>query len=142
MAKQTINVGTVADDDTGDTFRASFIKCNENFTELYTVPVVAVTTTVTPDDTNSGTIYTNEGDADGATVFLPTAAAGLKFILYVQTAQVLTVTAAAGDTIRIASNATAEAGSITSSVVGSSVTLVAINATEWVATSSVGSWSF
>lgn len=35
MAKQTINVGTTANDGTGDTLRASFIKVNENFTEVY-----------------------------------------------------------------------------------------------------------
>jgi hypothetical protein len=142
MAKQTINVGTVANDGTGSTLRAAFIIANENFTELYTVPVVAVTATATPGATNSGTVYCNEGDADGATITLPTAAAGLRFRFYVDVAQVLTVTAAAGDTIRIASSVTAAAGSITSAVVGSSVTLVAINATEWIALSSVGSWSF
>jgi hypothetical protein len=106
------------------------------------VPVTAVTTTASPAATASRTVFTNEGDADGATVTLPTAAAGLQFTAYVQTAQTLTITAAAGDTIRIASTATAAAGSITSAVVGSSVTLTAINATEWVATASVGSWSF
>jgi hypothetical protein len=36
MAKQTINVGTSPNDGTGDTIRASFVKTNENFTELYT----------------------------------------------------------------------------------------------------------
>ncbi len=36
MAKQTINVGTLPNDGTGDTIRASFVKTNENFTELYT----------------------------------------------------------------------------------------------------------
>ena len=35
MAKQTINVGTTANDGTGDTLRASFIKVNDNFTEVY-----------------------------------------------------------------------------------------------------------
>lgn len=35
MAKQTINVGTTANDGTGDTLRASFVKVNDNFTELY-----------------------------------------------------------------------------------------------------------
>jgi len=35
MAKQTINVGTVANDRTGDTLRAAFTKVNSNFTELY-----------------------------------------------------------------------------------------------------------
>lgn len=35
MAKQTINIGTSANDGTGDTLRASFIKVNDNFTEVY-----------------------------------------------------------------------------------------------------------
>jgi hypothetical protein len=95
----------------------------------------------TPSSTDSGTAFTNEGDADGSSVTLPSAAAGLQFTFYVQAAQTLTVTANTDDTIRIASSVTAAAGSITSSVVGSSVTLTAINATEWVATASVGSWT-
>src|SRR6185369_5685455 len=35
MAKQTINIGTVANDHTGDTVRSAFDKTNQNFTELY-----------------------------------------------------------------------------------------------------------
>jgi hypothetical protein len=35
MAKQTINIGTVANDGTGDTVRDAFDKVNDNFTELY-----------------------------------------------------------------------------------------------------------
>ncbi len=35
MAKQTIGIGTVANDGTGDTLRNSFDKCNDNFDELY-----------------------------------------------------------------------------------------------------------
>jgi hypothetical protein len=35
MAQQTINVGTAPNDGTGDTLKASFTKCNANFTELY-----------------------------------------------------------------------------------------------------------
>ena len=35
MAKQTIGIGTVANDDTGDTLRNAMDKCNDNFTELY-----------------------------------------------------------------------------------------------------------
>lgn len=35
MAKQTINVGTLANDKTGDALRNAFIKVNNNFTELY-----------------------------------------------------------------------------------------------------------
>lgn len=35
MAKQTINIGTVANDGTGDPLRSAFDKANDNFTELY-----------------------------------------------------------------------------------------------------------
>jgi hypothetical protein len=35
MAKQTIGIGTTANDATGDTVRAAFDKTNDNFTELY-----------------------------------------------------------------------------------------------------------
>lgn len=36
MAQQTINIGTVANDRTGDTWRDGWDKSNDNFTELYT----------------------------------------------------------------------------------------------------------
>jgi len=36
MAKQTINIGTVANDGTGDPLRTAMNKVNENFTEVYT----------------------------------------------------------------------------------------------------------
>ncbi len=35
MSKQTINLGTVPNDNSGDDIRPSFDKCNDNFTELY-----------------------------------------------------------------------------------------------------------
>ena len=35
MAKQTIGIGTSANDGTGDTIRTGFTKVNENFTEVY-----------------------------------------------------------------------------------------------------------
>lgn len=35
MAQQTIDIGTVANDGTGDPIRDAFDKCNDNFTELY-----------------------------------------------------------------------------------------------------------
>ncbi len=36
MAQQIINIGTIANDGTGDTLRDAGDKCNDNFTELYT----------------------------------------------------------------------------------------------------------
>lgn len=35
MAQQTINIGTVANDGTGDPLRTAFDKANDNFTDLY-----------------------------------------------------------------------------------------------------------
>jgi hypothetical protein len=35
MAQQIINIGTTANDGTGDPLRTAFDKCNDNFTELY-----------------------------------------------------------------------------------------------------------
>lgn len=42
MAKQTINIGSTANDRTGSTLRAAIDICNDNFDELYgyvTIPV-------------------------------------------------------------------------------------------------------
>lgn len=39
MAKQTISIGTVANDHTGDPLRTAFTKVNANFTELYAAGV-------------------------------------------------------------------------------------------------------
>jgi hypothetical protein len=85
--------------------------------------------------------FTNEG-ASALIVFnLPSAAANFTYTFYVQDVDGLQVTAAAGDTIRIASSVTAAAGNISSLVIGSCIKLQAINATEWVAVSVVGSWT-
>lgn len=35
MAREVINVGTVPNDGTGDPIRTAYIKCNDNFSELY-----------------------------------------------------------------------------------------------------------
>lgn len=39
MAKQTINIGTTANDGTGESFRSAWDKCNDNFDELYNVSI-------------------------------------------------------------------------------------------------------
>lgn len=110
-----------------------------NLTAL--VRVVPNTGTAQPSPNESCSVITNEGDANGSVIELPTAQAGLVVTAVVQTAQTVTITANTGDTIRINTSVTAAAGSITSSAVGSTITLTAINATEWVATSTIGTWS-
>jgi hypothetical protein len=47
MAQQVINVGSTANDNTGDTLRASWQKANDNFSEIYVaLPMVAPSTWV------------------------------------------------------------------------------------------------
>ena len=46
MARQILQVGTTANDGTGDTLRAAMIKVNDNFTELYNSPLLASGITV------------------------------------------------------------------------------------------------
>lgn len=49
MAKQTINVGTTANDRKGDSLRAAFQKVNANFTELYNITEAASLTELAQD---------------------------------------------------------------------------------------------
>tara|TARA_B110000977_G_C11052163_1_gene482724 strand:+ start:952 stop:1893 length:942 start_codon:yes stop_codon:yes gene_type:complete len=57
MAKQIINVGTVANDGTGDPIRSAMSKTNENFTELYTsVEDIVVPTSITNLGISDGTV--------------------------------------------------------------------------------------
>ena len=59
MAKQTINVGTTANDNTGDTLRVSFTKVNANFTELYTNVATVVSDISTLSDVAFSGSYTD-----------------------------------------------------------------------------------
>lgn len=86
-------------------------------------------------------LLTNEGAGAENYHKLPSAAAGLEQWFYCQSANGIRVVANAGDTIRLGSSVSAAAGFVRSTVVGSSLILVAINATEWVALSLVGTWT-
>ena len=44
MAQQTLNIGSNANDGTGDNLRAAMTKVNENFTEVYSAPGFIVDT--------------------------------------------------------------------------------------------------
>jgi hypothetical protein len=88
--------------------------------------------------TESNFMVTNEGATARVDYTLPTAAAGITYTFYVQDTDGVRVIANTGDTIRIAGTVSASAGRIDSTTVGDCVTLVAINATEWVATALIG----
>ena len=55
MSQQVINVGSTANDNSGDTLRGSWIKANANFDELYgNLPIDVTPTAWTPALTDSG----------------------------------------------------------------------------------------
>ena len=80
MAKQTINIGTTANDGTGDPLRTAFDKVNDNFTELYSddkgdvdsVNGQTGVVTLDTDDIPEGTLNyynaTHSGDVTGSSI--------------------------------------------------------------------------
>lgn len=92
-------------------------------------------------DQESSKLFTNEGSTAKNYHTLPTAATGLIYMFYCQDADGIRITAGAGDTIRMVTDVSAAAGYTESTTVGSFVTLVAINATEWVAIAVGGTWT-
>ncbi len=89
----------------------------------------------------SGSVQTNAGAAGAAAWVLPDAAAGLNYTFVVMAAQELRVTPAAGDKICIAGVCGDAAEYWSADAVGESLTLVAVDGTNWVATSYTGTWS-
>lgn len=84
-------------------------------------------------------VYCNTGDADGQTINLPAAAAGMRVTFYCTVAQNIVINPDNADQILGLTNAVGD--SITGNTVGASVRLVAIDATNWAATSTVGTWT-
>lgn len=88
-----------------------------------------------------GGVHTNTGAAGATQLALPGAAALYTYTFVVTAAQHLRVDAATGDTIRLNSSVSASAGYVRSNAIGSSITLVAVDTTQWIATSIVGTWT-
>lgn len=102
--------------------------------------VVAKTAAYTLTAFDSNRTFTNEGTTARMDFTLPTAAAGLVYRFIVQDTDGIRVIADTGDTIRNAGSVSATAGRIDNATIGSVVTIEAINATEWIVTSFVGTW--
>lgn len=105
------------------------------FVSPQTAAAVAVSATADKDK-----VFTNQGAAALVTFNLPAAVVGLRFTFYNQNANNISIDAAAGDTIRIAGLVTGAGGAVTSTAIGDTVTLQAINSTEWVAIASLGTF--
>ena len=90
--------------------------------------------TVTVNDCNGVTVFTNDGAIGAVTFTLPTAVAGQRVSFIVVEAQNLIIVPGTSDSIRIGgSTATTD---IRSSTIGDTVDLVCINAVEWIALNS------
>lgn len=91
----------------------------------------------------SGTVLTNAGnDGDPVGEFtLPSAAIGLTYTFVVMAAQELRVIPAAGDAINIAGVQGDAAEYWTANAVGETLTIVAVDVNNWVATSYSGTWT-
>lgn len=86
-------------------------------------------------------LFTNEGSTAENYHALPSAVVGYPFAYCAQDADGIRVVAAAGDTIRVIDKVTAAAGYVSSTTIGSCISLQAINATEWFTTAIVGVWT-
>ena len=79
MAKQTINIGTTANDGTGDQLRSAFDKVNDNFTELYSddagdVGSITATAPIARDQATGCLLYTSPSPRDRTRSRMPSSA--------------------------------------------------------------------
>lgn len=124
------------------------LTANAGLTGDGVAPVTGFTKVVeahTADDTllvgESGSVHTNAGAGGTVALTLPAAAAGLNFTFKVMAAQALRITPAAGDAIYIGASAGAAAEYWYADAAGETVTLTAVDATNWVADAYIGTWT-
>lgn len=89
-----------------------------------------------------GKVFTNEGATAKVGFTLPPAAPGLEVAFLIQDVDGMRIVAGSGDTIRVAGTASAAAGYIEATAIGTAVRLRAVNATEWIAESHELTWTF
>lgn len=96
-------------------------------------------------ETDSGKLITNNNATALLTVSLPNMVAvaftGFHMYFAVTDTDGIRITAFSGAVIRIGGTATAAGGSITSTMVGSTIHLISVNTTLWVAMAFTGSWT-
>ena len=119
MAKQALNLGSAANDNTGDTLRAGGDKINDNFTELYTAIGNGSTLTVSTSNPATGQVLRYNGST-----FLPADYGNLTSSLDVNGHSIVS---ASNGNIPIAPNGTGNVtisdGSITSTFTGADGTI-------------------
>jgi hypothetical protein len=91
--------------------------------------------------TESGSVHTNAGASGNIALTLPTAVAGQEFTFIVMAAHQVQVTPAAGDAIYVNAVAGDAVEHWWADAVGESVHLIAVDATNWIAVSHIGTWT-
>lgn len=105
-------------------------------TLLWDLSVNAKTTDYIINATESGRVFTNEGATADITFSLPPAVTGYHYtFIVVDASDDILVDAATGDTIRYGATVTPAGGYVRCSNQGTVITIVAVNNTEWYATS-------
>lgn len=103
--------------------------------------LVARTTNLTLNASDSGGQYSNAGATGAVTITLPAASPGLTFTFRCMASQNLVVQAASGDVIRVGASQSTSGGTATANGAGQVLTLTAMDSTNWVADSSTGTWT-
>lgn len=109
------------------------------WTTDFGVKVETTGSTLTGD--NSGNTFTNVGATGLVSYVLPSAVLGLTLTFIVTDADGIRLTAVSGDEIRLGTTLTSTNRRAESTELGASITIVAINATTWVATNYIGIWT-
>lgn len=89
----------------------------------------------------SDSILENTGATAQVVLTLPAASAGLQYTFLVQDTDGIRIRAPSSTYIRVGATSSTAAGYVESATQYSSITIVCLNSTNWVATSSVGTWT-
>jgi hypothetical protein len=114
------------------------------FFETFRTSEYIINKTTTPTNLNnndSGKTYTNTGATARMDFNLPQAEAGLVFRFIVRDVDGIRAIADSGDTIEVGGVASAAGGRVDANVIGDAIELTCINATEWIATRTLGTWT-
>lgn len=87
-----------------------------------------------------GSVICNTGDGDAQVISLPPAAAGMWFTVVLTAAQDVDINPDTADQILVLTNAAGDAIS-SAAAIGNTITLVAVDSTNWIALTSSGTWS-
>lgn len=106
------------------------------------VAVTALTANQVLTEAMCGNVTVNTGSGDAIALTLPAAAAGLEYSIFqIAGSKNIVISAGSGDFI-IADNAADDNTATLTSNIGGSITLRAIDASNWVVLGSIGSWAY